>query len=148
MGKVNPHSAFKATRKGCFSRRMVRQRRGAALIEFAVCIPFLTFIVLATIECTNFIFLRQATVQAAYEGAKKAINPQSSRADATVRVNEVFQGRNISNPRVTFTPNPDNANRGQDIVVTVSVPTNGNLLFNLPGFAGRNITVVATMVRE
>lgn len=125
-----------------------RARKGTALIEFAVCLPVLVFIVLATMECTNYIFLRQAAVQAAYEGARQAINPQSSRATAMTRINEVLAGRKVDNQTVQFNPDPANANRGTEIRVTVNIPTNGNLLFNLPGFANRNISVTATMVKE
>ncbi len=129
--------------------RLRKHRKGAAFIEFAICIPFLMFIVLASMECTNFTFLRQATVQSAYEGARQAINPQSSKAASITRIREVLTGRNINNSRITFSPsNIDSAERGNEIKVTVVVPSSGNLLFNLPGFANRNITVEATMVRE
>ena len=107
------------------------------------------FIVLASMECTNYIFLRQAVVQSAYEGVRKAINPQSSRTEAQTRISEVLAGRKINNPNVSFNPSvPENAKRGEPVEVTVAVPTTGNLLFNMPGFTGRTVTVTATMVRE
>ena len=125
-----------------------RRRRGAALVEFAICIPFLTLIVLASMEATNYIFLRQALVQSAYEGVRVAINPQSNRAAAVTRINEVLAGRNVNGATIAFAPDPDSADRGDDIVVTVAAPSNQNLLFNLPGFSNRNVTITATMVRE
>lgn len=107
------------------------------------------FIVLASMECTNYIFLRQAVVQSAYEGVRKAINPQLGRSAAETRIEEVLAGRKIDNPNVSFSPSrPEDAERGEPIEVTVAVPTTGNLLFNMPGFTGRTVTVTATMVRE
>lgn len=149
MGNCHKYRSGAQRSKASGLPRLRRSRRGAAFIEFAVCLPFLMFIVLASMECTNYIFLRQAVVQSAYEGVRKAINPQSSRADAQTRISEVLTGRKINNPNVSFNPSvPENAKRGEPIEVTVAVPTTGNLLFNMPGFTGRTVTVTATMVRE
>lgn len=129
-------------------KRFGRRRKGAALIEFSICLPFLVLIVLSSMECTNYIFMRQALVQSAYEGVRVAINPQSNQSAAITRINEVLDGRNISNASIDFNRNLNSARRGDTIEVTVSAPSNGNLLFGLPGFSNRNVSVNATMVRE
>ena len=49
------------------------KREGAAVVEFAVCLPLVILIVLGTIEAGSLLFLKQTLVQAAYEGAKVAI---------------------------------------------------------------------------
>ncbi len=145
---MNLQIDHRPTRKERSRKRFARRRKGAALIEFAICLPFITLIVLSSMECTNYIFMRQALVQSAYEGARVAINPQSNESTATNRVKEVLDGRNIKNSSISFSPRLRNAERGDLIEVTVSAPSNGNLLFGLPGFSNRNVSVNATMVRE
>ena len=48
-------------------------RKGAAVVEFAVCLPVVVLIVLGSIEAASLLFLKQTLVQASYEGVKVAI---------------------------------------------------------------------------
>ena len=50
------------------------KREGAAVVEFAVCLPLIVLIVLGTIEAGSLLFLKQTLVQAAYEGALSLIH--------------------------------------------------------------------------
>lgn len=148
---IHSNNQFAAARRRGTSLRgtsLRRNRRGAAIIEFAICIPFLTLIVLASIECTNYIFLRQALVQSAYEGARKSVSPNSDNQITKIRINEVLDGRNVKDSSISFNRNVGRAERGEEIVVTVSAKSNRNLLFGLPGFRDRDVTVQATMVKE
>ncbi len=48
------------------------RRRGAAIVELAVCLPVIALIVFASLEGANMLFVRQATVQAAMKQQSRA----------------------------------------------------------------------------
>jgi len=68
-------------------QRSKRKTRGAAVIEFAVCLPLIVLIVFGGIEAASMLFLRQTLVQAAYEGIKTGVkvNGPSPAATASAR---------------------------------------------------------------
>lgn len=41
-----------------FNRRKTARRRGAAVVEFAVCLPVIILVVLGSIEAASMLFLR------------------------------------------------------------------------------------------
>ena len=53
-------------------RRVARQDRGAAAVEFALVVPFLLLLVFATISFGMMLSFRQTLSQAATEGARAA----------------------------------------------------------------------------
>lgn len=129
-------------------RRRASERRATATVELAVLLPVILVIVLGAIESASMIFLRQALVQASYEGAKVAIKTGN---EAVARSNAVAvsKGRRINNVSIRFEPaNIQNAPRGSLIRVTVSAPgdTNSFLPFGL--FRGRTIQGQCTMAKE
>jgi Flp pilus assembly protein TadG len=135
--------------KTSLKARNRRSRKGAAIVEFAVCIPLVVLIVFGSIEAASMIFLRQAAVQGAYEGAKVAIKPGSTNDEVQTAVDQVLAGRNLSN--ITLTLNPadvENVDPGEFITVSVSVPGDENSLFPFGPFKGRLVSADAVMVKE
>lgn len=61
-----------------FKRRPTRKRkrRGAAVVEFAVCLPVIIIIVFGAIEAASLLFLKQALIQSAYERRKSGNQDQ------------------------------------------------------------------------
>jgi len=109
-------SAIRVTR-----RQWPANRRGSALVEFAVCAPIMILFVFGAIEITNMIFLKQALTSSAYEAARVAIQGQRGAADARRRAEEVLVGRGVDDSTVVFDPvEPRDAERGTPIRVTVS----------------------------
>ncbi len=141
-------NAFKIRR----NRRMgtgEQARRGAAVVEFAICLPIILFIVLASIEAASLMFLRQALVQSAYEGAKVAIRNGGTNADATAAVNAVAAGRRINSLNVTFTPSDiSSVTPGETIRVDITAPGDANSFIPFGPFKGKTITAQAVMVKE
>ncbi len=128
------------------SRR--RYRRGAAVVEFAVCLPVLLLIVFGSIEAASMLFLRQTLVQASYEGAKVAIRTGDS-VQAEDAIRAVAKGRRIENVTITTIPaNLEDAVPGDLVVITVTAPGNVNSLFPIGPFKDQSVTAQATMVRE
>jgi len=126
-----------------------RKRRGAAVVEMAVCLPVVVLVVFASLEGANMLFVRQATVQAAYEAAKFGSRRDGTRVHAERLATEVLSARRINNPTITFvTGDPARNRSGTDITVRVSVNSDDRLITGFRIFSGRRIEATATMQKE
>jgi len=123
-------------------------RRGAAAVEFAVCLPLLMLIVLGAIETTHGIFLKQALSAAAYEGMRVAIEPRSNQADATHRAQAILDARFVKGTKIAFDTNVDSAPRGQKVAVEISAPISLNSPFIGRVIQDRIVKVRTVMVKE
>lgn len=133
--------------KSIFSRRR-SNRKGAAVVEFAVCLPVVMLIVLGSIEGASMLFLRQTLVQASYEGAKVAIRT-GDKSLTEAAVNQVAAGRRVKGLQFQTTPtNLANAQPGDIVVISVSAPGDSNSLFPFGPFKNRIVSAQATMIRE
>ena len=125
-----------------------RQREGAAVVEFAVCLPVIVLIVLGTIEAGSLLFLKQTLVQAAYEGAKVAIvSGDTAKVEAVV--DAVAAGRNLQGVQIEFLP-ADIANLppGEILTINISAPGDSNSLIPFGPFKNQIVRTSASMVRE
>jgi len=105
-------------------------RRGTALVEFAICLPLLTVLLLGTIEASSMIFLKQSLTIAAYEGARTALRPGATAAGVIADCTQITTDRGLHDVTVTLTPdNLTNLPAGDFITVQVSAPCESNSLF-------------------
>jgi TadE-like protein len=126
-----------------------RSRRGAAIVEFAVCLPLLMLIILGTIEATHGIFLKQGLSAAAYEGIREAIDSRSTTALARSTAEAVLRPRQIKGFNVSFTPSDvASVARSQEITIEVSAPFSQNSPFIGHVMRDRTVTARATMIKE
>ncbi len=126
-----------------------RKRRGAATIEFAVCLPVIFLVVMGSIESASMLFLRQAMVQSAYESAKVAVKTDSDNQAAIEAAEAVGRGRKIDNLTVEFNPaDVRNVPAGEKITVTVSAPGDSNSFIPFGPFRNRTVSALAVMVKE
>lgn len=124
-------------------------RRAAVLVELAVCLPVIVLVVFASLEGANMLFVRQATVQAAYEATKFASRRDGTRVRAERLATEVLAARRINSPSITFvTGDPQTTPSGSDVTVRVSVNSDDRLITGFRIFSGRQIEAVATMQKE
>ena len=124
-------------------------RRGAALVEFAVCMPVMMILILGSMEATSAIFVRQALTTSAYEGIREAIRIGATTANATNRAQDVLTARQIRGSTIRFTPaDVQSAPRGSSLVVEVSAPYKINSPFFGNVIADRITTVRTVMVKE
>lgn len=124
------------------------RRTGAAVVEFAVCLPVILLVVLGSIEAASMLFLRQTLVQAAYEGAKVAIRTGDSASAETV-IRQVATGRRIEQLTIKTSPSDLNtALPGETITIEVSAPGDANSLFPFGPFKNKVVSASAVMVRE
>lgn len=124
------------------------QRRGAALVELAICLPVLLLIVYGALEAAGMIFLRQALVQSSYEAAKIAAKSGDLNAAREAALN-VAEGRKISELNIEFTPDTaQGLTRGTPLTVSVSAPGDQSSPLPLGLFRGLTVSAQTVMVKE
>lgn len=126
-----------------------RTRRGAAAVEFAVCLPVLVLLVFGSIEACSYIFLKQALHVAAYEGVRESTRLSSNNAAGRSRAETILNSRGVSGYSIDF-PRGEaaDADRGENVVITVSAPTGVNSPLLGSFIADRTIEARITMTRE
>jgi Flp pilus assembly protein TadG len=129
--------------------RIKRSRSGAAVVEFAVCLPILVIVVFGSIEACNAIFLKQAATAAAYEAARVGTNSGGTQFAAQTRAEEILAARTIDGATLNFNPDDESSwERGTEIAVTVAVPTANNLGGINLFFQGQTLQSTITMVKQ
>lgn len=130
-------------------RKRDRERRGAAAVELAVCLPVVLLLVLASIEACTLVFVQQSLETTAYETARFAVSPGSDSADALTRGNQVIGDRQLNGAQIVLNPsNMSATNRGELVEVTVTAPFDSNRLFPSFFFGNQVLTADVTMQRE
>lgn len=125
------------------------RRRGAATVEFAVCMPVVILLVMGSVEAVSMIFLKQSLQTAAYEATRRAIRLDGSASEAVVAGQTILDARNIEQYEITFPlGQPEAAARGQSIAVEVSAPSAPNSPIAGRFVPNRDLTVRTTMVKE
>jgi Flp pilus assembly protein TadG len=104
-----------------------RNRRGASAVEFAVVAPVFFLLIFGMIEYGRLIMVQQVLTNAAREGARRAVLPDTT-ADMVKDVvrdyltNASINGKN-PNLQIVVNPEPQNATPADEsITVSLSVP--------------------------
>ena len=104
-------------------------RVGAAMIEFAICMPVFFLIAMGTIETCRMIYLRQSLKLAAYECARVGIMPGMTPDVLQAQCDVILGGRRIRNYQFSCVPpNPANLKFGDLFKTTVTVSAEENAL--------------------
>lgn len=146
-----PQTVAGINRAGSFAsspKSLRKNRRGAAVVEFAVCLPVLMLIVLGTIEATHGIFLKQALSAAAYEGIRIAIEPGSRQTIAVQQAQSVLDSRLVKGSSITFDTNIDTVPRGRKVAIEITAPISANSPFIGRVIQDRLVKVRTVMVKE
>jgi hypothetical protein len=118
-------------------------------MELALCLPLLVFLLLATVEACNLIFLQQSITIAAYEGARTALVPGATEGNARAQVQQVLSDREVLGATITITPdNFATAELGDFITVQIDVDYNPNRLVPIWGFSNRRLQSSVAMMCE
>ncbi len=124
-------------------------RNAIASLEFAVVLPVMLIIVLGTIEVCQRIFIRQAAVIAAYEGARLAVRNTSSDSDVISRCQTLLTQQRVVGGSITLSPsNVQSLPTGTQIRVRVVVPWANNSPTRFVLQDQGSTTVDAFMLRE
>ena len=109
------------------NRRTRPKRRAAAIVELAVCLPVLILIILGSIESCNYIFLKQALTEAAYQGSLAAIKPGATSSDVRDSIQGILDARNISSTTITIANGQYSIlSSGDEFAITVEAQTSTN----------------------
>ncbi|WP_081613867.1 TadE/TadG family type IV pilus assembly protein [Rhodopirellula sallentina] len=140
-----PHESIRL--RGGSRRRL--SRRGAAAVEFAVCLPILMLLVFGSIEASCMIFLKQTLNVAAYEASRVAIRDGQSTADGTLSARRILEGRAVNGFDIRF-PNGEalDTDRGDEVVVEVSAPSAPNSPLIGQFVANRVLTARVVMIKQ
>ena len=129
------------------SRATRRQRRGAALVEFAITAPIIFAIFFAGFEFCRMNIVRHSIDNAAYEGARRAIIPGATANDAVEAATPVLAVVSIRNPEITVDP-PVISTTTEAVTVTIAVPYNSNSWVPPLFFRDKVLTGTCTLTRE
>jgi Flp pilus assembly protein TadG len=133
-------------------RKRPSKRSGVAAIEFAMVLPVLLILTIGTMDLCSLMFLKESVVLAAYEGARQGVGRGRTNADATARITEFLDERNITHNGagsvVISGGGFEGAETLEAVTVTVTVPTDGNLLIPSDLFGGMTVSADVTMVKE
>lgn len=133
-------------------RSSQNRRKGAAVVEFAVCLPVLVLITLAFIDLTNYIYFRQSLKIAAYDAARVAARPESTSTDVQNAAERLMDMRGIDNWTLTLPNNYSTVERGTLMTFTLSAPLSEMTHFTGMDFwqssIGSTVTVNLAAVKE
>ena len=130
-------------------RRKKKDRRGATLVEFAIVSQIFFLITLTCIEFVRLNMIRNLVQDAAYFGARVAMVPGATSAEATAEANRILA--TLGTPGAVVTIN-DRSELDQDtdlIEVSITVPMDQNALIVPALFTGgRNFQAEVRMATE
>ena len=129
------------------SRRKPSNRRGAAAVEFAVCLPVLFAFVFGILEFSRVTQLQQSIRLAAFEGARAGISLDAATTDVQSAVTRVMSAVSIPSYTTTITPNPLTYT-STSISVTVSLTPTQNAWFTWYVPSSKTISANVTLLRE
>lgn len=126
-----------------------RVRRGVAATEFAVCLPIIVLLVLATIEACSMVFLRQSLTVAAYEGVRTAIVEGATPTMVLAKCDQILKDRRVQGANVVVKPSDIAALKpGEYVDVTVTAPCGPNSIVPNTFYRGRSLSATASMMIE
>lgn len=129
-------------------RKANAQRRGAALVEFALVAPIFLAIIVGSIEFGRAIMVQEALTNASREGARVGVLDGSLTTDVSSAVNTYLTGMSISGATTAVSPtDPGTSPNGTQVTVTVSIPYTTVTWVPSPWFL-KNATLSAITVMQ
>jgi Flp pilus assembly protein TadG len=133
--------------KVCQSCR--KNRRGAAVVEFAVVAPVFFLLVFGMIEFGRMVMVQQIITNASREGARMAVLDGSTHDNVVTTVETYLTNAGISGETVTTIPTePSSATYGQSVTVQVSISFSDVSWLPTPMFIGDKTLVATTVMRR
>ncbi len=116
-------------------RRTTRtRRRGAAIVEFAVLLPFLVFLLLVAIDWARMLYFTQCINDCARSGALWASDPEVQMQSRYTNVTDASLAEAPGlTPKPTVTQTFTTDAKGNPVTVTVKVAMQFDTIANVPG---------------
>ncbi|RMG01764.1 MAG: pilus assembly protein [Planctomycetota bacterium] len=146
-GKIKDAWSYKLEK---LCRLCRKQRRGAAVVEFAIVAPVFFLLLLGMIEFGRMIMVQQIITNASREGARVAVLDGTTTDDVVDTVNNYLSSAAINGANITVDPDPpSDAGYGEPVTVSVSVPFSQVSWLPSPMFlGGTNLSASTVMRRE
>jgi Flp pilus assembly protein TadG len=126
-----------------------RKQRGAATVEFAICLPVLLLFSFSLIELCSMMFVKQSLTIAAYEAAHTAVQPSATSTDAIAVAEAILIQRRVQGAVITVSPeNLQQLPQGQYFTVRVVAPANLNRLVPIPLFVTGDLAGAVVAMKE
>ncbi len=125
----------------------VIQRRGAAVVEFAIVLPILLFCFSTMVEITRILLLQNSADTAAYEGARCSMVPGAKPVEATAAANSLLRAAGLKGCIVKVSPDSITEETAL-IIVSVEVPVAKNAWITPFWFLPDSITSQVALVCE
>jgi Flp pilus assembly protein TadG len=123
------------------------QRRGAAIVEFALTVPIFFLFLMAAFEFGWLNVMRHTADNAAYEAARHAMVPGATAAEATDKAKSILGVLGTRGAKITVTPRTITEDTDQ-VTVAIDVPVSSNALI-VPRFTGgKSLRSTSTMRTE
>lgn len=120
------------------------RRSGAITVEVAFVAPLLFLFLFGAVEFARLNMLRNTVENAAYEGARRAVVPGATAAEAQTAALQALGSISVNNPTVQVSPATLDSNT-TNVTVQVNVPLVGNAwllwLSNPSGVVSRSCTL-------
>lgn len=132
-------------------RSFRKKRRGASAVEFAVVAPVFFLLIFGMIEFGRMVMVQQILTNASREGARLAVLDGTTSSDVQTAVSAYLTNSSISGEGMTVTldpTNPQTAQAGQAVTVTVSIPFGDVSWFPTPKFANDKTLNASTVMRR
>jgi Flp pilus assembly protein TadG len=127
-----------------------RNRRGAAVVEFAIVAPVFILLVLGMVEVGRGIMVQQVITNAAREGARRAVLDGATDSSVISDVRTYLQNAGFSASQAnaaTIDPDIPTAKYGNPASVTVSIPYSQVGWVPLPQYLGSKILTSSSTMR-
>jgi Flp pilus assembly protein TadG len=127
--------------------RMREGRRGAVVVEMALCLPLLFFFFLAALEMSRVNMIRQTVENAVYEGSRRGVVPGATAADCQSVAQAVLNSVSTNDADIDVEPTvlTDDTD---EVTVSIEVPINSNSWVVPFFFQDRVITSSMTLRKE
>ena len=124
-----------------------KNRRAVLAVEFAMTLPIVFSIFIASLEFSRLNMIRNSTDNAAYEGAREGILPGATAARVRAQVDRSLRAVGIRQGRVVIQP-PVITSSTPTIQVSVIVPLAANAWVSPLYSTSRSITKSCKLSRE
>lgn len=128
--------------------RRLRNREGAALVEFALVAPIFFLILFICIEFCRLNMIRNLTQDAAYFATRHCMVPGATTQEAEDEANRILSSLGTRGAVIVINDGAGLDQDSQEIKVHITVPVTENALF-APKFTGNiNFSATTTMKSE
>ena len=128
-------------------KKRANERRGAAMVEFAIVAPIVFLLFFAAFEFCRANMIRHTVDNAVYEAARVGIVPGATAAEAQQEAQRILTTIGIVDFSIQVTPGVIDEDTEQ-VTVRVQVPFDGNSFIPNSFLNGKSVDRELTMVRE